>query len=128
MRIGELAERAGVSARSLRYYEEQGLLTSVRSASGQRHYGEEAVQRVVLLQQLFAAGLTSRTIVELLPCTYEPSVEASDDAFDRMVQERQKLEAHIDGLNHTLRSLDGIIEINRRWRASQVEETGVAAG
>lgn len=40
MRIGELSKYTGVSPRSLRYYEEQGLLTSSRSDAGQRHYSE----------------------------------------------------------------------------------------
>jgi DNA-binding transcriptional MerR regulator len=40
MRIGELSQRTGVSPRSLRYCEEQGLLTSSRSEAGQRHYSE----------------------------------------------------------------------------------------
>lgn len=60
MRIGELSRRTGVSARSLRYYEAQGLLTSVRSEAGQRHYSDAAVQRVSLIRQLFGAGLSSR--------------------------------------------------------------------
>lgn len=34
MRIGDLAARTGVGIRSLRYYEEQGLLTSTRSGGG----------------------------------------------------------------------------------------------
>jgi len=45
MRIGELAARAGVSVRALRYYEEQNLLASVRSPSGQRQYPDSAVDR-----------------------------------------------------------------------------------
>lgn len=77
MRIGELAERAGVSVRSLRYYEEQGLLTSTRSASGQRHYTDYEVERVTFIQRLYAAGLSSRTITELLPCVDSPSEEHS---------------------------------------------------
>lgn len=62
MRIGDLAARSGVSVRSLRYYEEQDLLHSSRSSSGQRHYDEAAVQRVGLIQMFFAAGLSSKTI------------------------------------------------------------------
>jgi DNA-binding transcriptional MerR regulator len=54
MRIGELSKRTGVSPRSLRYYEEQGLLTSSRSHAGQRHYSDAEVQRVSLIRQLFA--------------------------------------------------------------------------
>ncbi|MEP9382368.1 MerR family transcriptional regulator [Nocardioides sp. KR10-350] len=122
MRIGELAKRAGVSVRSLRYYEEQGLLTSERSASGQRYYSEEALDRVLFLKRLYAAGLTSRVIAELLPCTYAPSIQTSDDAFDRMVEERERLKSHIDDLAGTLRNLDAVIDTNRRWRASQSQD------
>ena len=66
MRIGELSERASVSVRALRYYEEQGLLTAERSASGQRHYAEPAVERVRLIQHLYAAGLDWSRPVGLL--------------------------------------------------------------
>ncbi|MFG1881504.1 MerR family transcriptional regulator [Micromonospora sp. NPDC049102] len=68
MRIGELAASTGVSVRALRYYEEQSLLIPGRSGGGQRHYDQEAVDRVQLIQTLYAAGLSSRTILGLLPC------------------------------------------------------------
>ncbi|MGW0212157.1 MerR family transcriptional regulator [Streptomyces sp. NPDC003233] len=77
MRIGELAARTGVSVRALRYYEEQHLLSSERSPSGQRHYSHDAVDRVLLIQQLYAAGLPSKSIVELLPCVVTAEVNAS---------------------------------------------------
>ena len=118
MRIGELAERAGVSVRSLRYYEEQGLLASERSPSGQRHYPEEAVDRVVFLQRLYAGGLSSRTIAEVLPCVDAPSADTADAAFDRMVHERERLSAHIEELLRTRESLDELIERNRGYRAT----------
>ncbi len=50
MRIGELAAKAGVSVRALRYYEEQGLLAATRTSSGQRTYPDTAVDRVLLVQ------------------------------------------------------------------------------
>ncbi|AEW99600.1 putative transcriptional regulator (plasmid) [Streptantibioticus cattleyicolor NRRL 8057 = DSM 46488] len=56
MRIGELARRSGVSERSLRYYEQQGLLRSQRTPGGQREYGDWAVDRVIRVQALYAAG------------------------------------------------------------------------
>ena len=62
MRIGELASVTGVSVRSLRYYEEQGLLNSRRSASGQRLYADDAASRVATIQSLYAAGLNSAKI------------------------------------------------------------------
>ena len=116
MRIGELAARAGVSVRALRYYEEQGLLTSTRSASGQRHYTEYAVERVVFLQRMYAAGLSSRTITELLPCVDSPSEETSDAALVRMAEERDRLSEHIEDLIRTRNALDGLMATNRSHR------------
>ncbi|WP_239451766.1 MerR family transcriptional regulator [Frondihabitans sp. PAMC 28766] len=84
MRIGDVAHRAGVSARALRYYEEQGLLTSERTASGQRTYAESAVEKVQLIQQFFAAGLASRTIAQLLPCV--DTGTSSPEVFDLLGQ------------------------------------------
>jgi DNA-binding transcriptional MerR regulator len=116
VRIGELASRTGVSVRSLRYYEEQGLLHSSRSVSGQRHYTEEEVDRVAFLQRLYAAGLSSRTIAELLPCVDLPSEEHSDAALERMAQERDRLSEHIADLLRTRDSLDELITKARRHR------------
>ncbi|MFD0271544.1 MerR family transcriptional regulator [Streptomyces sp. NPDC127106] len=49
MRIGELAERAGTSTRTLRYYESRGLLPSRRSPNGYRTYDEDDLR---LLRQI----------------------------------------------------------------------------
>ncbi len=117
MRIGELAERTGVSVRSLRYYEEQGLLTSERSTGGHRHYTEHEVDRVSYLQRLYAAGLSSQTILRVLPCLESPSRETSDAAFAQLVEERDRLAAHIAGLTTTLASLDELITVNRSRRS-----------
>ena len=127
MRIGELAEQAGVSVRSLRYYEEQGLLVSTRSASGQRHYVERAVEHVRFLQRMYSAGLSSRTILELLPCSTAPSEATSDAAFERLVEERDKITAHIEELVRTRDLLDGVIAINRDFRAGLDSGTPVPA-
>ncbi|KUN67199.1 MerR family transcriptional regulator [Streptomyces canus] len=116
MRIGELAARAGVSVRALRYYEEQGLLTSTRSASGQRHYTQHAVERVTFLQRMYEAGLSSRTIAELLPCVDSPSAETSDAALERMAEERDRLSDHIEELIRTRDALDGLMATNRAHR------------
>ncbi|TGZ03564.1 MerR family transcriptional regulator [Streptomyces rhizosphaericola] len=116
MRIGELAAAGGVSVRSLRYYEEQGLLTSVRSASGQRHFKDTDVDRVVFIQRLYAAGLSSRTIKDLLPCVDAPSEATSDAAMERMEHERERLTAHIDDLTRTRDALDGLMATNRAHR------------
>ncbi|MYR60175.1 MerR family transcriptional regulator [Streptomyces sp. SID625] len=116
MRIGELASRAGVSVRSLRYYEEQGLLSSSRSTGGQRLYTEEQVERVAFIQRLYAAALSSRTIAELLPCVDAPSEEHSDAALERMAQERDRLSAHIAEFARTRDALDALMATARDYR------------
>ncbi|MFE3456659.1 MerR family transcriptional regulator [Nocardiopsis aegyptia] len=118
MRIGELASRTGVSVRSLRYYEEQGLLASTRSASGQRHYVDADVERVGFIQRLYAAGLSSRTVAELLPCVDAPSEHNSEAAMARMEQERDRLTEHIAELVRTRDALDGLMATARTYRES----------
>ncbi|MCQ8191117.1 MerR family transcriptional regulator [Streptomyces rugosispiralis] len=107
MRIGELATRTGVSVRALRYYEEQGLLTSERSPSGQRRYADSAVDRVLWIQCLYAAGLSSRTIREFLPCTYASVATPADIA--RLTAERDRINAQMADLATTRDRLDAII-------------------
>lgn len=119
MRIGELAARTDVSVRSLRYYEEQGLLTSSRSPSGQRHYTEAEVERVRFIQRLYAAGLSSRTISELLPCVDTPSEGNTDAALARMAQECNRLSEHIDELVRTRASLAGLMATARAHREGE---------
>ncbi|MCU7724955.1 MerR family transcriptional regulator [Actinoplanes sp. KI2] len=121
MRIGDLATRTGVSVRSLRYYEEQGLLTSTRSPSGQRHYTEHEIARVTFIQRLYAAGLSSRTIAELLPCVDSPSEQNTDAAWDRMMRERDRITEHLEELTRARDALDRLIEINRAHRARLAE-------
>lgn len=109
MRIGELAEQAGVSVRSLRYYEQQSLLSSERSGSGQRLYGAEDVQRVRLIQQLYAAGLSSKTMRDLMPCIEAPVQQYAMHLLGRLVEERDRIEAQVVELTRTRERLDLVI-------------------
>jgi DNA-binding transcriptional MerR regulator len=118
MRIGELSKRTGVSPRSLRYYEEQGLLTSSRSDAGQRHYSDAEVQRVSLIRQLFGAGMSSRVIATVLPCVETPAdPDVVELAFATMTRERDRIDADIAHLIETRDALDVLIRANSRHRA-----------
>ncbi|TQM32792.1 MerR family transcriptional regulator [Nocardia bhagyanarayanae] len=102
MRIGELADRSGVSERSLRYYEAQGLLTAQRTSGGHRHYGEWAVDRVIRIQTLYAAGLNSRKIAQLLPCMRDSDGRPNEIATPKLVAE---LTAERDRIDRTIADL-----------------------
>jgi MerR family copper efflux transcriptional regulator len=67
MRIGELARRAGVTTRTVRYYEGLGLLSSRREGSGHRQYEEQALRRLEKIDWLKGMGLTLEEIREVIP-------------------------------------------------------------
>ncbi|BBF99649.1 MULTISPECIES: MerR family transcriptional regulator [Pseudonocardia] len=90
MRIGEVAARAGVSVRALRYYEQQGLLHSTRNPARQRVYPAGAVERVRLIQRLYSSGLPSRTIRDVLP--FADSGEVAPELVDLLEAERDRLD------------------------------------
>ena len=112
IRIGELAGQSGVSVRSLRYYEEQGLLYSTRSESGQRLYKAGAAQRVKLIQQLYAAGLTSKTLRELLPCIETPVEKYTPLLLSRLAEERDRIERQLTELARTRDRLQTVIALS----------------
>jgi DNA-binding transcriptional MerR regulator len=114
MRIGELARRTGVSERSLRYYEQQGLLAAARTPGGQREYPEHAVDRVIRIQELFAAGLHSKKIAKLLPCLRDadggPSEIASPRLATELAAERDRIDRMMTELANSREVLDEVIE------------------
>lgn len=66
MRISQLAERSGVPASTLRFYETAGLLSAARSPGGYRLYGEEAAVRLAFIGAAKRLGLPLEEIAELL--------------------------------------------------------------
>ena len=66
MRIGEVAEQAGLRKSAIRYYEEIGLLPEPERVSGQRVYGPSVLRRLALIDVSQRAGLSLDEIRELL--------------------------------------------------------------
>jgi MerR family transcriptional regulator, redox-sensitive transcriptional activator SoxR len=60
--IGTLAQRSGVAASALRFYEAQGLITSTRSRSGRRMFARDTLRRVAFIRVAQAIGLTLEDI------------------------------------------------------------------
>jgi len=67
VRIGELADAVGTTTKTLRFYEEHGLLPEAeRTPSGYRDYSPEAVTRIDFIHRGKAAGLTLAQIRQIL--------------------------------------------------------------
>lgn len=102
-----------MSERSLRYYEEHGLLASERTSGGHRDFPERAVDRVILIQQLFAAGLHSKKIGQLLPCMRDadggPNERATGALVRELIAERERIDRLIGDLQNSRAVLDEVI-------------------
>jgi DNA-binding transcriptional MerR regulator len=116
MRIGELAQRARVSVRSLRYYEERGLVPAGRTAGGQRQYPESAVGRVKCIRVLYAAGLGSKAIQVILP--FLDTGMVTPEMTRRLAGERDRIQAQIDDLARARGQLDEVIRFTAEQEAS----------
>lgn len=109
LRVGELAALTGVSARLLRYYENQGLLPADRSATGQRLFDVEAVAQVRYIRQLLEAGLPTRVIRELIDCIHEPG-RIEPCAVPVLVEHLHAYDDRIAELLTTKAALQGLID------------------
>ncbi|MEN8182521.1 MAG: MerR family transcriptional regulator [Myxococcota bacterium] len=84
--IGEVCATTGLSARTVRYYEELGLLPGVRRrAGGRRVYGTDELQRLGFIQRLKALGLSLAEVKEL------NAVHAIAGGTDAMLQRLAEL-------------------------------------
>ncbi len=74
MRIGELAQKAGVTPRTIRYYENLGLLSpSERQGTGFRYYTETELAKLQKIDCLKSLGLTLEEITTVIDLYFEES-------------------------------------------------------
>lgn len=116
MRIGEVADATGVTTKTLRYYEHEGLLHEpARTASGYRDYPHRAVERVRFIKQAQAAGLTLSQIGEILavreggraPCDHVAAlVDDRLDEVERRLAELREARRQLHDLRRRLDALD----------------------
>ncbi|MGW6947111.1 MerR family transcriptional regulator [Streptomyces xanthophaeus] len=96
MRIGELAERAGTSTRTLRYYESRGLLPARRTGNGYRTYGEEDLRLLRQIRMLQDFGFELEETRPFVDCL-RAGHPAGDSCPASLAVYRRKL-AELDGL------------------------------
>ena len=112
MNIGQAAERAGLPVKTLRYYEEIGLVAPDRQPNGYRDYGEAEVHKLRFLQRARGLGFSIEDCRALLSL-YEDRNRASADVkrlalariddIDRKLEELKGLRATLDSLARACR-------------------------
>jgi len=109
MRIGELARRSGLTAKTLRFYEHAGVLAHpARGPSGYRDYDETALTRLRFVRAAQSAGLTLTEVRDIIairesngpPCSHVAAL----------------LDRHLDDLHERIRELTATRDEVRRLR------------
>jgi DNA-binding transcriptional MerR regulator len=113
VKISELSELTGASPRALRYYEQQGLLTSERLPNGYREYAKNAVATVETIRALLDIGLPSTLVKTALPCTVGQRSEAAcPELLDQIAALRDDVRSKSARLETIEASLTSYLELN----------------
>ena len=109
MRIGEVADQAGVTVDTVRYYERRGLLpAAARRPSGYRVFDTATVERLDLIRQLQALGLTIAEIRHAL-AAHDAGDATCDSERWRIEVVRGRIDAKMTELTSLLVRLDAVL-------------------
>src|SRR3954453_6431907 len=101
--VGDVAAESGVAASAVRFYEQHGVITAIRTPGGQRRFDDSAACRIKVAKVAQRVGLTVREIADV--CTALPAGPQPQD-WDRLatvlIEEAESrtaaLRAHLDVL------------------------------
>lgn len=105
MRIGELAAEVGTTTRTLRFYEQLGLIEARRTANGYRDYDQQDVRLVREILDLQAVGFALDETRPFVDCLRAGNA-TGDSCPDSIAVYRRKL-AEVDGMLDRMRELRG---------------------
>lgn len=106
-KIGELAAVTKITTRTLRYYEELGLLKPIRNTAGQRVYDESAFERIQFINELKSGGFSLQEIKSFFESwqnneTGTAAAEQTIGVIQQKMSEVAELQAKINRLNDEL--------------------------
>ncbi|MEF3045900.1 Cu(I)-responsive transcriptional regulator [Pseudotabrizicola sp. L79] len=109
MNIGEVAQRSGLPSKTIRYYEEIGLITPLRSANGYRSFRERDLHKLAFLGRARALGFSiedCRTLLALYEDEHRESAQVKSlaeehlQAIDAKISQLQSMRATLAHLVH----------------------------
>lgn len=113
MNIGEAAKRAGLPAKTIRYYEDIGLVKPLRDANGYRAFRSQDVHKLAFLAQARALGFTIEDCRNLLQLYEDQSRSSADvkaiarEHLDQIARKIADLKAMQDTLAHLVDACAG---------------------
>lgn len=115
MQIGQVSTRIGLSLRTIRHYDEVGLVTpSARSAGGFRLYTEPDVQRLAFIKRLKPLDFSLEQMKELLSTVDglreqdDLGPDRVDDLLGRLAMFRAATDSRLEALRHQVDSLESL--------------------
>ncbi|MFK5968548.1 MAG: MerR family transcriptional regulator [Candidatus Marithrix sp.] len=114
-KIGEVAKKLVTSIRSIRYYEDQGLLTSIRTQRGTRLYSENHIVRLSVILRLTKLGFSIESIRKIVEIRENSKTGAESSSLVEMklnkisniisskIEEMEKLNVEIDNVRNTIK-------------------------
>lgn len=117
--IGEFSELTGLGVHTLRYYEQEGLLTPARNAANRRRYSEQDAAWVAFLRRLKDTGMPLREIRRFARLRALGEATAAD-RLTMLMDHQRRLSAQIVRLQEHQRALEEKIDFYRKT----LEESG----
>ena len=111
MHIGELAERTGLSLRTIRHYDDVGLLpATARTDGGFRVYSEDDFERLMVIKQMKPLGFSLEEMADILELFSQQDAGAADDRQAKLAAYLEKAVAERAKMARNLAQADELIE------------------
>ncbi|MFF5255554.1 MerR family transcriptional regulator [Streptomyces leeuwenhoekii] len=119
MQIGEVAERTGLSLRTIRHYEEAGLvIPSARSKGGFRLYTESDVERLMVIRRMKPLGFSLEEMRDLLEITDRLGATDDPPVGEELQRLRDRLDAYRVMADERVESLRTRLEMAEDFAAT----------
>ena len=116
MHIGELAERTGLSLRTIRHYDDVGLLpATARTDGGFRLYAETDYDRLMVVKAMKPLGFSLEEMAEILmllsPSDGESAAGSATEITERLASYREQASYQREKMARNLAQADGFIQL-----------------
>ena len=125
--IGELSERTGVPATTLRYYDELGLVRPAARAAGRRRYSASAVRDVGLILFFREIGFSLAETQRFLTCERQCQREMIDHKLAELAEQQHRIEVARTALEHGRRCpASEPVKCSRFWSIIEGRQHGLS--